>query len=56
MQNKQSVKTVKLELTFEEVNIVIESLGKQPFIEVYKIIEKIHLQAKNNSSDLSTKE
>jgi hypothetical protein len=41
---------VHLELTLQEVNTVLESLSKQPFIEVYKLIEKIHLQAKESSS------
>lgn len=36
---------IKLDLTLEEVNIVLNALGKMPFIEVYKTIEKIHLQA-----------
>lgn len=36
---------VKLVLTIDEVNTILESLGKGPFVEVYKIIEKIHLQA-----------
>jgi hypothetical protein len=36
---------VKLELSFDEVNLVLESLSKRPFIEVYKLIEKIHRQS-----------
>jgi hypothetical protein len=43
--NKPS-SSIKLELTIDEVNVVLEALAKQPFMEVYKIIEKIHLQAK----------
>ena len=39
--------SVNLNLTIEEVNFVLESLSKQPFREVYKLIEKIHLQAKD---------
>ena len=45
------MKEITLKLSLEEVNKVIESLGRQPFIEVYKIIEKIHVQAKEQSSD-----
>jgi len=48
------MKEVLLKLTIDELNTVIESLGKQPFIEVYKIIEKIHLQAKMQLSDSSS--
>ncbi len=36
---------VKLTLSIDEVNTIIEALGKSPFVDVYKIIEKIHLQA-----------
>jgi len=39
--------TIKLELTIEEVNTVLEALSTQPFIDVYKLIEKIHLQSKD---------
>jgi hypothetical protein len=44
---------IQLELTPEEVNLIIEGLGSLPFKNVYKIIEKIHLCAnviKNNKS------
>ena len=38
---------VKIELNLEEINIIIDALGKQPFAKVYKLIEKLHLQANN---------
>lgn len=38
-------KEINLSLTVDEVNQVIEALGQMPFIQVYKLIEKIHLQA-----------
>ena len=40
------VKIVKLELSVDEVNIILDSISKQPFRDVYKLIEKIHLQSK----------
>ena len=40
------MKDIKIELTTEEINTIIEALGQMPFIKVYKIIEKIHLQSK----------
>jgi hypothetical protein len=39
---------VTLTLTVGEVNQIMDILGQQPFVEVYKLIEKIHLQAKDN--------
>lgn len=36
---------ITLNLTIDEINTIIESLGQQPFVKVYKLIEKIHLQA-----------
>ncbi len=36
---------IKLDLSLEEINTIIEALGKEPFIKVYKIIEKLHLEA-----------
>lgn len=46
-------KNINLNLSVEEVNLILNSLSKEPFIEVYKLIEKIHLQSKeqNNSQD-----
>lgn len=38
-------KTIKLELNFEEVNIILKALGNLPFNEVYDLIGKIHEQA-----------
>lgn len=32
-------------LTLDEVNTVLEGLGHLPFMKVYRIIEKIHMQA-----------
>lgn len=40
---------IKLELTIDEVNVILELLGNQPFVGVYKLIEKIHLQAKDST-------
>ena len=48
-------KKIALELTVDEVNTIIEALGRQPFIKVYKIIEKIHLQSKQQSKNESNK-
>jgi hypothetical protein len=42
------MENIKLELTVDEVNKLLEALSQQPFIDVYKLIEKIHLQSKNS--------
>ncbi len=36
---------IKLELEIEDINRIVEALGKEPFVKVYKLIEKLHLQA-----------
>lgn len=36
---------IQLELTFEEVNIILKALGNLPFNQVYELIGKIHEQA-----------
>ncbi|WMX15933.1 MULTISPECIES: hypothetical protein [unclassified Aureispira] len=38
-------KNIKLELNFDEVNIILKALGNLPFNEVYDLIGKIHEQA-----------
>ena len=40
---------IQLELTEKEANIIIEALGHLPFMKVYKLIEKVHLQAKKKN-------
>lgn len=36
---------VKLELSLEEANLVLEALGNLPFVRVYELIGKIQTQA-----------
>ena len=51
MQNKKKIEEkITLDLTEKEANIIIEALGHLPFMKVYKLIEKIHLQAKKSKS------
>lgn len=51
MQNKKTIEEkITLDLTEKEANIIIEALGHLPFMKVYKLIEKIHLQAKKSKS------
>jgi len=49
MTLKKSDNDILLSLKIEDVNKVIEALAKQPFMDVYKLIEKIHIQVKNNN-------
>ncbi|HLT34889.1 MAG TPA: hypothetical protein VK034_01355 [Enhygromyxa sp.] len=37
--------TIKLELDIEDVNLILEALGQQPFARVYKLIAQIQEQA-----------
>ena len=51
MHNKKQIEEkITLVLTEKEANIIIEALGHLPFMKVYKLIEKIHLQAKKSKS------
>ena len=50
-KSQLNMNEINLKLSAEEINIIIEALSKQPFIQVYKLIEKIHLQAKQNYLD-----
>lgn len=43
--DKNDRSLLSFELTQNEANIIIEGLGCLPFKDVYKIIEKIHVQA-----------
>jgi hypothetical protein len=39
------MKEIELKVSIDEANLIVEGLSKLPFINVYKLIEKIHLQA-----------
>jgi hypothetical protein len=52
---KKQEKNITLELKLEEVNTVLEALAKEPFMNVYKLIEKIHVQARSVSENKSGK-
>lgn len=39
--------TIKLELTIEEVNTILRSLGQHPFVEIANIIGKIKEQGES---------
>ncbi len=41
----ESKKQITLQLDLQEVNTILKALGAMPFMEVYRIIEKIHVQA-----------
>ena len=46
------MKEVELELTLDEINILIEALGKEPFVKVYKLMEKIHMQTSSQMQQI----
>ena len=39
------MKNLQLELTLEETNLILESLGQLPFVKVHQLITKIQQQA-----------
>lgn len=36
---------ISINLTIEEVNLILESLGQRPYLEVFQLIGKIKAQA-----------
>lgn len=44
MTEQAQVQTVKLELTVDEVNAILASLGKHPFESIFQLIGKIQQQ------------
>ena len=39
------MQTIRLEFTVDEINIILEALGEQPYIKVSQLIGKIQQQA-----------
>ena len=42
---------LKLDLTLDEVNLILKALGNLPFSEVYQLVAKINDQANNQLTD-----
>lgn len=36
---------ISINLTLEEINQILESLGQQPYVDVFQLISKIKIQA-----------
>ncbi len=49
------MKEITLHLTIDEINTIIEALGNEPFKKIYKLIEKIHVQAKTQTQEVENK-
>ena len=45
MKENKSTQNIELNLSFDEINVVLKALGSLPFNEVYDLIGKIHEQA-----------
>lgn len=45
------MKSIKLEITIEEANQILEALGNQPFKSVFGLIGKIQSQASQQLND-----
>jgi CHASE3 domain sensor protein len=41
---EQAQQTIKLELTIDEVNAILASLGKHPFESIFQLVNKIQQQ------------
>ena len=39
------MKTVRLDLTLAEANLILEALGQMPFARVYQLVNKLQQQA-----------
>ena len=45
--------TIKLELSIEEVNLILEALGDQPFKAVFALVGRLQSQARQQLGDAS---
>lgn len=44
-QKIDNINTIKLELTIDETNLILEALGNMPFARVYALVGRIQQQA-----------
>ena len=45
---------IKLELTVDEVNIILTSLGRMPYESVYTLVEKIKNEGESQLEEIKT--
>jgi len=50
------VKMIKLELTIEEVNTILASLGKHPFEQIFQLMNKIQQQGAEQVKQLEAEQ
>ena len=53
MDEQNQNTSIQVKLSIEEANVAIEALSKMSFSKVYKIIEKIHVAAKNQTDSVA---
>jgi hypothetical protein len=40
-----NMQTINFTFTLDEANVILQALGKQPYMDVHQLIQKIHAQA-----------
>ncbi len=40
------MKELSISLSINDLNLILEALGQQPYVRVYELIEKVQVQAK----------
>jgi hypothetical protein len=51
-----SDQTIKLELSIQEVNLILEALGDQPFKSVFALVSRLQSQARSQLGEGSAAE
>jgi hypothetical protein len=51
---KGRMNQIQLALTLDEVNVVLDALGRRPFARVHHLIAKIHQQAGSQINEAAT--
>lgn len=45
IESEKETPPIPLELSLDEINLILKALSEQPFKEVYELVGKIHAQA-----------
>ena len=46
----KEMNTIKLNLTIEETNLLLQALGNLPYVKVFELVKKIQVQAQQQLS------
>lgn len=49
--NNENGENIKFEFSMEQVNVILNALAQQPYVQVFELINDIHVQYKQSNTE-----